>query len=92
MADRQFEAYHGMTPDDAWNGDLSSLPVEEVHEPITNVYQVRLPEEYENDGLGWDSERQGPKTPEEANAALRARIADYGAPDARFYDYVNGDQ
>lgn len=81
-----------MTPDDAWNGDLSSLPVEEVHEPITNVYQVRLPEEYENDGLGWDSERIGPKSPEEANRSLRNRIADPKAPDNRFWDYTRGDQ
>lgn len=51
-----------------------------VHEPgDPDAEPIRTPEEW--DGELWDSERQPPKTIEEAKAALAARVADPDAPD-----------
>jgi hypothetical protein len=46
---------------------------------------IMTPEEWH--GTGWDSERQPPKTTEEATTALAGRVADPEAPDAVEVDY-----
>lgn len=77
--DPQSRAFREATEADSWDGDLTTLPGAVVHEPLTNVGHIVLPDEYE--AAGWDSDRDGPKTLAEARHALAARIADPAAPD-----------
>lgn len=76
--DPQSRAYREATASDQFDGDFDALGAA-VHEPITELAQVRMPGEYEADG--WDTDRLGPKSVGEARAALAARIADPTAPD-----------
>lgn len=58
------------------------LLVDTTHAPIKPVEQWEAEQ--------WDAERIGPKSPEEARAALAARVADPAAPDtdATLYDHL----
>lgn len=80
------------TPDDAqrraftdagaadWAAEAELLADAVVHEPgDPNAEPVRTPEEW--DSTGWDENRDGPKSLDEAREALAARIADPHAPD-----------
>jgi hypothetical protein len=91
-SDPQSRAFRDATDADRWDGDLSALDAR-VHQPIADVGEIGLPDDYEQ-GLGWDRDREPPKTLEEAREALAARIADPAAPDtedeADAYDYLGG--
>lgn len=75
--DRQSVAFRGATDADHWDGDLEAVGGRVSQ--ADDVSQVVLPDEFEEHG--WDAGREGPKSLEEAQAALAARIADPGAPD-----------
>lgn len=80
--DPQSRAFREATEGDCWDGNLVDLivsPDGAYHEPISDVSQVKLPEDYEADG--WDAGREAPKTIAEARGVLAARIADPRAPD-----------
>lgn len=74
MADRHSEAFRLASEDD-WTADDADR---EVY-PDDDPRPVRLPEDHEADE--WDRDKDGPKTPDEARAALAARIANPRAPD-----------
>jgi hypothetical protein len=80
------------TPDDAqrrayadagaadWAAEADLLADAVVHRPDDpNAEPIRTPEEW--DVTGWDEDRDGPKSIDEARAALAARITDPHAPD-----------
>lgn len=81
--DPQSVAFREAEPEDSWDGAIASLVVDGAvhHPPIVDVGEIRLPEDYESDN--WDGDREGPKTLDEARAALAARIDARSAPDAR---------
>lgn len=85
--DRQSEAYRGATDADHWDGDLEELTATgqaRAHAPAASERGILLPEFYERhyqQGAGWDTGREGPKSLAEAREALAARIADPHAPD-----------
>jgi hypothetical protein len=66
---------------------------EAIHLPATSLGPILLPDDWE--ALRWDAERTGPKTLEEARAALAERIVDPAAPDdgthAGAYDDLDGE-
>lgn len=81
--DPQSRAFREATESDHWDDDVKALVAEHgavYHEPVTDISQVRRPEDYEAES--WDEGGQPPKTREEAREALRLRIADPSAPDA----------
>lgn len=49
------------------------------HPPITDLEDLKLPEDYEDDN--WDEGRETPKTVEEARGMLLERILNPNAPD-----------
>jgi hypothetical protein len=80
--DPQSRAFREATDADHWHNDVNTLIQREgaaYHEPITDISQVRHPEDYEVEG--WDDDRDGPKNVTEARDALAARIAHPSAPD-----------
>lgn len=93
--DPQSRAFREAAEDDSWDGNLVELLGDggRYHEAITDVSQVRLPDDYEANG--WDTGRGSPKTISEAREALLARIADPAAPDteddAGAYDDLDAD-
>ncbi|MGH3989312.1 MAG: hypothetical protein ACRDTZ_18680 [Pseudonocardiaceae bacterium] len=95
-SDPQSVAYREATDTDRWDGDLPALVADGgavYHEPLTRIpAEVRLPGDYEAED-GWDTERENPKTLEQARAALAARIADPTAPDTDAHSgaYDDGD-
>lgn len=81
-SDPQSRAYREATDADHWNGDVNALIEQEgavYHDEATSIAQLPGPDAYEADG--WDIDRDGPKTIEQARETLAARIADPTAPD-----------
>lgn len=93
--DPQSRAFREATDADHWDDDVNTLIAEhgaEYHDPISDLSQVRMPEDYET--AEWDTGRETPKTVAEAREALARRIADPEAPDteaeAHAYDDEDG--
>jgi hypothetical protein len=94
------------TPDDAqrcafteagppdWAAEADLLDSAVLHQPDDpDAPPIRTPEEWNDEG--WDDDRDGPKSIDEARAALAARIGDPHAPDtaavAGAYDELEDD-
>ena len=76
--DRQSAAYREMTEQDRIPDDELFEFAEKIHTPSSEP--IHGPEWWE-EGEGWDTGRETPKTVEEAEQALAARIADDTASD-----------
>lgn len=80
--DAQSRAFREATPEDSWDGNISTLLLDfgaTQHRPIEDVRDIRLPDQFESDS--WDTGRERPKSLTEAKEALLARINDPHAPD-----------
>lgn len=75
MTDVQGRAFTDADPE-TWAQQAVLLEGAVIHEP-GDTDGIKSPQEW----AGWDSERQQPKTVEEAQVALKARILDDRAPD-----------
>lgn len=80
--DPQSRAFREATDADHWDDDVNALIRDygaTYDEEVTSIDDVPGPEYYET--MGWDTDRDGPKTVAEAREALLARIEDPRAPD-----------
>jgi hypothetical protein len=84
-SDPQHEAFAGAGESD-WARAAELLDDAVVHEPDDpDAEPIRTPEDW--DAEEWDSQRQPPKTLDEANGALAGRLATPEAPDVEVVDY-----
>jgi hypothetical protein len=77
--DRQSAAFREARRSDRVSDRKLSKHLELTHAPLVDPAELKTPDDYEAEQ--WDSEATGPKTLDEARAALVARIADPKAPD-----------
>lgn len=84
--DTQAEAFRGAGPDD-WVTDDDLAAMHDSGE-LQTVTDAPVRTVYEHEVSGWDAERVGPKSLEQAKAALADRVDDPQAPDddASLYD------
>lgn len=91
--DEQRRAFVEATSSD-WAAEAELLADAAIHLPDDpDAEPIRTPEEWDADG--WDEERDGPKSLDEARQALADRIANPHAPDteavAGAYDELEGE-
>jgi len=85
LNDPQSRAFREAGPGDRWDGDLAALEATAqgwAHPPASRAADLVLPQTYER-GAGWDEHRDGPKSLQQAQQALQARINNPHAPDTQ---------
>jgi hypothetical protein len=75
--DRQSEAFRNATDEDHWSGQVTDDDT--VHQELRSLSDITLPDDYDDDE--WDTDKDGPKSLEEARTALDERIENPEAPD-----------
>ena len=89
MTDAQSRAFRDATPDE-WQESTLADNEHGTLDDLDPDGARRSVEEYE--AAGWDAERTGPKTVDEARESLAARIADPSAPDTEDEAGAYGEQ
>lgn len=86
FADRQHAAFAEAGPDELVTDEGIAAMYESGE--LRDVTEGPTADVDEHEAAGWDTDRIGPKSPQEARDALAARVADPGAPDTdpRAYD------